>query len=355
MTKRAADLLSVYVLPGPAMDPRPLLHQTAEAERIGLGAAWISELQGPFKDAGALCGYMGAITSRIGVGTSITHFATRHPIVLSSWAATMQVMTGNRFLFGFGRSTPQRWKAWGLPVPTIESMADYATILRRLWNGETFEHHGPAGDYPRLYWDAAPGEYASFTPPPLMLAAIGPKTLALAGSHFDAVLLHPFLTPEAVGKSAAAVRRSAEQAGRDPASVEIYHQIVIAPDLSPDAVDEAVYKRAAAYFAFPGFGEPILEVNGWDVSRLTAFRAAADEAVKENVAAGSPLKGRDVFVKPSRLLPPEIVAEGASIGTAKDCALRLHDYLDAGADKIVLHGVTADDLESTVNEFTALG
>jgi 5,10-methylenetetrahydromethanopterin reductase len=355
MTRRRADLLGVYILPGPAMNPRPALLQTTEAERIGLGSAWLSELQGPFKDAGALCGYMGAITSRIGVGTSITHFGTRHPIVLSSWGATMQVMTGGRFLFGFGRSTPQRWKAWGIPVPTIESMGDSATILRRLWKGETFEYHGPAGHYPRLAWDASGGDFSAFVPPPLMIAAIGPRTLELAGSHFDAVLLHPFLTPDAVGRSAALVRTSAERAGRDPATVKVYHQIVIAPDLGPDAVDEAVYKRAAAYFAHPGFGEPIIAVNGWDVERLTEFRAAAAVAVEENVAAGSPLKGRDVFVKPSRLLPPEIVGEGASIGTARQCAVRLHDYFDAGADQIVLHGVTADQLESTVNEFTAHG
>ncbi|MCU1359311.1 MAG: putative Coenzyme F420-dependent N(10)-methylenetetrahydromethanopterin reductase [Ilumatobacteraceae bacterium] len=355
MTRRSADLLGVYILPGPAMNPLPALLQTTEAERIGLGSAWMSELQGPFKDAGALCGYMGATTSRIGVGTSITHFGTRHPIVLSSWAATMQVMTGGRFLFGFGRSTPQRWKAWGLPVPTIESMGDYATILRRLWSGETFEYHGAAGDYPRLSWDANGGDFDHFTPPPLMIAAIGPKTLALAGSHFDAVLLHPFLTPEAVTRSAALVRQSAEQAGKDPASVKVYHQIVIAPDLSPEATDEAVYKRAAAYFAHPGFGEPILAANGFDVARLTEYRAAADLAVKENIAAGSPLKGRDVYLEPSRLLPPEIIGQGASIGTAQECAVRLHDYFDAGADEIVLHGVTADQLESTVNAFTAHG
>src|SRR5688572_18420950 len=116
MPRRTANLLGAYVLPGPEMNPLPGLKQTTEAERIGLGSVWLSELQGPVKDAGAILGYMGAMTSTIGVGTSITHFGTRHPMVLASWGLTMQVMTGGRFLFGFGRSTPSRWKSWGIPV-----------------------------------------------------------------------------------------------------------------------------------------------------------------------------------------------------------------------------------------------
>jgi 5,10-methylenetetrahydromethanopterin reductase len=349
VTARSAECLGGYVLPGPAMDPSPTVHQTTEADRIGLGHAWMSELQGPFKDAGALCGYMAASTQRVKVGTSITHFGTRHPMVLASWGATMQRMSRGRFLFGFGRSTPSRWRDWGIPIPTIESMCDYATILRRLWRGETFSYEGPAGSYPELSFDYFP----EFTPPPLMIAAIGPKTLALAGSHFDAALLHPFLTPEAVTRSIEIVRRSAEQAGRDPRSVQVFHQLVIAPDLDQAGVDEAVYKRAAAYFAHPGFGEPIIAANGWEVSRFDEYRAAAAEAVEENIAKGSPLKGREVFLEPSRLLPPELIDEGAAVGTAVQCADRLGDYMDAGADGIVIHGVTAERLESTVKEFIA--
>lgn len=349
MLVRSAESLGVYVLPGPAMDPVATIHQTAEAERIGLGHVWMSELQGPFKDAGALCGYMGANTERICVGTSITHFGTRHPMVLASWGATMQRMTGGRFLFGFGRSTPGRWKDWGIPVPTLESMRDYSTILRRLWRGESFSYDGPAGQYPNLDF----GQFPAFTPPPLMIAAIGPKTLALAGSHFDAALLHPFLTVDAVAQAIGLVRRSAEAAGRDPETVKVYHQLVVAPDLDEAGVDEAVYKRAAAYFAHPGFGEPILAANGWDVSRVAEFRDAAAKAIAANIANGSPLKGREVYLEPSRLLPREVIEEGAAVGTAEQCAARLGDYMDSGADGIVVHGVTAERMEATVAAFVA--
>jgi 5,10-methylenetetrahydromethanopterin reductase len=341
--------LGAYVLPGPAMDPLQVLPQTRAAEELGLGTVWLSELQGPYKDAGALCGYMGQVTSRIGFGTSITHFGTRHPMVLASWGATMQVMSGNRFLFGFGRSSPDRWRKWGVPEQTLQSMSDGADILRRLWNHEPVSYVGPAGDYPDLDWEW----YPDFTPPPLMLAAIGPKTLELAGAKFDAVFLHPFLTPEGVERSASTVRKAAEQAGRDPSSVIVYHELVVAPDMEPAQVDMAVRARAAAYLTGVGYGELIVGANGWDPAPLGPFRDAVRDAAKANQEAGSPLKGREVLVEPSRLLPDYYFSEGAAVGSAAECAARLNDFFDAGADDIIIHGVTPDHLEPTVAAFVA--
>ncbi|HMG41451.1 MAG TPA: TIGR03857 family LLM class F420-dependent oxidoreductase [Acidimicrobiales bacterium] len=347
MSPRTPALLGAYVLPGPAMDPTVCVAQTTEAERLGLGSVWLSELQGPLKDAGALCGYMGHATSTIGFGTSITHFGTRHPMALASWGATMQVLTGGRFLFGFGRSTARRWRQWGVPEPTLRSMADSADILRRLWNHEPVSYSGPAGDFPELDW----GHFPDVTPPPLLLAAIGPKTLELGGSHFDGVFLHPFLSPEGVERSVALVRAGAERAGKDPVSVTVYHELVVAPDMSDAEVDAAVRARAAAYFSGAGYGELILRANGWDAEPLGPFREAVRQATADNEAAGSPLKGREVLVEPSRLLPDRFFAEGAAVGSAKDCARRIHDFLDAGADQLIVHGVTPDALGPTVAAF----
>src|SRR5271156_4016367 len=136
MPARDAKLLGAYILPGSAMDPLAGLQQTAEAERLGLGEVWLSELQGPFKDAGAVLGYLGHATSQVGLGTSVTHFVTRHPMILASWGATMQVLTGGRFRLGFGRSLSFFMRNLGLSMPNIGSMEDYAGILRRLWTDE---------------------------------------------------------------------------------------------------------------------------------------------------------------------------------------------------------------------------
>ncbi|MFD2138555.1 hypothetical protein ACFSLT_30770 [Novosphingobium resinovorum] len=69
------------------------------------------------------------------------------------------------------------------------------------------------------------------------------------------------------------VRDAAEKAGRDPMSVRIYHNIIVAPDL-PKAEEEAVVGgRAITYFELPGFGDLIVDINGWDKTVLDAIRA----------------------------------------------------------------------------------
>src|SRR3546814_9186774 len=69
------------------------------------------------------------------------------------------------------------------------------------------------------------------SPPPVILGAVGPKTLALAGAHFDGVVLHPFLTTEGVARSVRIVRDAARDAGRDPEAVAIYATVVTAPEI----------------------------------------------------------------------------------------------------------------------------
>jgi alkanesulfonate monooxygenase SsuD/methylene tetrahydromethanopterin reductase-like flavin-dependent oxidoreductase (luciferase family) len=223
-------------------------------------------------------------------------------------------------------------------------MAEDASVLRDLWAHQpvTVEDRFPRLDF---------GEFPDVKPPRLYLAAIGPKTLALAGRVFDGVLLHPYLTTDAVARSRGIVRQAAAEVGRDPDSLTIFHQHVVAPGLSPEETDRAVFARAAAYFSVPGFGEPILEANGWDLAPLGPFRAAVHEAGRENASAGSPLKGRDVLIKPSRLIPKKWIRESAAVGTAAEVADNLASYFDAGADQIILHGATTDKLAATVRAF----
>jgi len=293
---------------------------------------------------------MATATSRIGVGTSVTHFGTRHPIALAAWGATMQKLSGGRFLFGFGRSGNQRWKNWGIPVPTLESMGDYASILRRLWAGEKFSYDGPAGSYPKLGFDLAfdvdRGQFPPLDdPPPLLLAAVGPRTLELAGRSFDGVLLHPFLTVDAVARSVSIAKGAAERAGRDPEALRVYHQIVVAPDLPEKAVDEVVYLRAAAYLSMPAYAkETFLASNGWDDKHFEPFWTAADQAIAENSRLGGPLVNRAVLASTIDLLPRSLLASGAAIGSAETCAKRLLEYFGAGADEIVVHGSTAQQV-----------
>jgi probable F420-dependent oxidoreductase len=341
------ERLGAYALPGRVKDPRPAIGQATTAEHLGLGTIWLSERWGT-KDLGVLAGAIGQATTDIRFAAGITHFQVRHPAILASMAMTAQALSNGRVVLGFGRSVGPMWKFVGLHEATNQVLIDSADMLRRLCRGEKVSYDGPAGRFPALRL----GDVPDVAPPPLVMAAIGPKSLALAGTYFDGVILHPFLTPEAVGRQAAAVRRAAEEAGRDPGSVRVYATVVTAADLPEREETEIVGSRAVTYFQIPGFGDVLAKANDWDVSALEKLRTHPLLARVKGSADN--LFTRDQLREVSMALPQEWLASAAATGTAAHAAARWHEYLDAGADELVLHGSPPELLGPTITHFAEL-
>jgi 5,10-methylenetetrahydromethanopterin reductase len=345
---RAPSRLGSYVLPGGVSDPRPVVEQARVAESLGLGAVWIGERYDT-KDLPSLAGALTQTTTTVRIGAAVTHTQLRHPMVLASMGQTLQALSGGRFLFGIGRSAPWRWRDYGEPMPTLASLGDVAHILRRLWAGETIDYEGPAGRFPRLHLPQRP----DIPPPPLLLAAVGPKTLSLVGQCFDGIILHPFLTPDAVARSVRRVRAAAVSAGRDVARIRCYATVVVAPDLSAHDGELAVNARGAGYFHVPGLGDALVAANGWDAADLARYRHHPTLLALGDRQADKSLS-REELVEVSRSLPDHWLSSSSATGTAAQCATRLSEYLDAGADELILHGTRTESLGSLVQAFAAL-
>jgi probable F420-dependent oxidoreductase len=346
MARSTLDL-GAYALPGRVADPRPGLEQAVTGEALGLGSIWVAE-RWEKKEVASILGALSQRTQRVKLVAGMTHFGTRHPIVLAGMASTLQALSGDRFILGFGRSVAFIWKNLGIPVPVIAAMADYAKILRSLWAGETVNYDGPAGRYPNMRMPELPA-----VPPPMILAAIGPKTLALAGQHFDGVVLHPFLTTEGVARSVAVVREAAEEAGRDPAAVKIYAEVVVAPDASEAEILSAVKIRAVTYFTVRDLGGQLVAMNGWDPAPME--RLLADPRfLNIEGQKGTHEELRTRMKEAIAVLPPQWLDEGAAAGSARAVAQRLAEFRNAGADEIVLHGTTTDRLGPLVQAYGQL-
>lgn len=330
-----ADRIFSYILPGKAADTRVGLDQAREAERLGLGGIFLSE-RWESKELGSVMGALSQATSRIRLVAGLTHFGTRHPLVQAGMGQTLQMLSGGRFVLGFGRAVPSQFRKLGIPVLNNQAMADHVAILRKLWAGETVRYAGPAGDYPEM--QLARG---CESPPPLILGAIGPKTLALGGAHFDGVVLHPFLTVDGVARSIATVRDAARDAGRDPKAVTIYATVVTAPDtLSEEQRADVLEARAVSYFMHREVGRPLVAANGW--SEVPLARLAETGLAQLAYGSADIAQTRRLMAEAVSLLPPEWLVEGAAFGSVTRCIERFDQYLDAGADQILIHGTTPD-------------
>lgn len=327
--------LACYGLAGHSASPADLLTETARAEELGLGSILLSE-RFALKDAGVMAGAAVAASSRIGIGTAATNHHTRHPLVTATMATTLHRMSGGRYAFGLGRGIPLLFDIMGLPHVTSAQLADAIGIYRTLWRGGAVAgHDGPAGTYPYLVQDASFDEDI-----PILLMAMGDNSLRLAGRLADGVVLHTFMSDASVERSVRLVRQSAEKAGRDPASVRIWSVMATIDDSFDEAARlRKLAGRLATYLT--GYGDVLVRVNGWDAAGLETFRS--DERLSAHAGALDATDDLDILRHARDVLPDEWL-DCAAVGSASHCADRIEAQLALGADSVVLHGATPDEL-----------
>lgn len=334
--------LGFYTLAGHSATPRDLVTEVADAERLGLGAAFVSERFNT-KDAATLCGAVAATSERLGIATAATNHNTRHPVVTATFAMTMHAMTGGRFSLGLGRGFDMLFGIMGLPPITMAQMADAIDLYRRLWHGELIMgHEGPAGSYPMLCLD--PSFDADI---PVTVTAIGERTLEWAGGVADAVVLHTFFTDDTLARSCAAVRRGAERAGRDPDAVRVWSVLATVGDhLDEELRLKKLVGRLATYLQ--GYGDLMVSVNEWDPEVLARFRS--DEFVA-GFGAAFDAKGTTSDLQRVAELLPEEWLDAAATGSPEQCAQRVAGQFDLGADGVILHGATPAELAPVLEAY----
>ena len=221
------------------------------------------------KEAAALSGAAAARTSELAVAVGVTNPNTRHPMMTAALGATMSALTGGRFALGLGRGFEMRSDMWGVPRVTRAMLEDTAGLLRRLWAGEKiFGHDGPAGRFAYLSLDTRSSRRRRWC-----WRRSGPRTQELAGRAFDAVLLHSHWTDRGGGgvRRARAARRRARRPR--PGAVQVWSCLVTACDLPEPVELRHVVRRMTTYMQIPGYGELIVDANGWDRAVLDRLRA----------------------------------------------------------------------------------
>src|SRR5215510_10378556 len=186
----------------PGTSPLELIALAQEAERLGYDSAWAAEAWGT--DAVTVLSWLAATTTRLRIGSAIMQMPGRSPANTAMTAATLDLMSGGRFLLGLGTSGPQvveGWhgQPWGKPLGKTR---EYVEIVRAALRRDVVEHEG---EHYRIPWDG-PGATGLGKPLKLMLrplradipiylAALGPKNVALAAEIADG-WLPIFVAPE---------------------------------------------------------------------------------------------------------------------------------------------------------------
>ena len=244
---------------------------------------------------------------------------------------------------GIGRGIGPMFDAYGIPRITTAQMEDFAEVMRRLWHGDTIiGNDSPIGSYPVLRLDPTFDEDI-----PLGLVAFGPNSLELGGRVFDHVILHTFFTDETLQRCVRTVKDAAERAGRDPDAVIVWSCFATIGDHLPEPVRlKKTVGRLATYLQ--AYGDLMVETNRWDPAVLAGFRA--DETVAGFRSAIDVDATTEQLEHIATLIPDEWLAPSAT-GSAEQCARAVRGQLDLGAEAVIMHGASPDELSPVVEAY----
>lgn len=169
-------------------------------------------------DGMAVAAAAAVLTSNVPLATSVVDTVRRHPALLAQTALTIDHLSQGRFILGLGSGEKENISPYGFDFSRPVSRFEEALhVIRLLWETE-----GPVdydGRFYRLQHARLDAEPYDGRFPEIWIGASGPRSLAIAGRYADGWWPAGAWTPQDYAEKLAAVRESADRAGRDPMAI----------------------------------------------------------------------------------------------------------------------------------------
>jgi F420-dependent oxidoreductase-like protein len=241
------------------------------AEEAGLDTAWVPQIPTDF-DALLAVALMGAVTSRIELGTAVVPLQAQHPIALARQALSAHAVTGGRLALGVGPS--HHWivrDMLGLPYERPAAFTrDYLDVLAPALDGP-----GPVeveNDTFRVYNPLGIGPVARL---PLLVAALGPVMLSIAGERADGTVLWMADERAIADHVVPRITKAAENAGRPAPRVVAGVPVCLCRPSEVDAARERANRILGEAEISPNYQRLLDQGDAADIGDLCA---AGDEA-----------------------------------------------------------------------------
>ena len=248
-----------YASVGPFAFPDAASQLAKAAEDAGIESLWTGEhvavpagyqSEYPYSESGRMAGdgavpmaepmvwhaYIAAKTSRIRLVTGVLVLAQREPVLVAKQAATLAVLSDERFALGIGGGwLREEFEALGADFGTrIRRMEEYVAAMRALWAE------------PKATFD---GEFVSFKDLQLSPRPASGRVPVIVGGHTEAAARRAgrigdgFFpakgSREELTRLFEVARKAAEAAGRDPEAIEfsVHDPSIIDPRVSAEAIE----------------------------------------------------------------------------------------------------------------------
>jgi F420-dependent oxidoreductase-like protein len=334
-------------------DPQKLASHARDLESAGIDMVWGGEIYG--YDLVSTLAYLAGQTTTLELMTGILPIYSRTPALIAQTAATLDALSGGRFILGLGSSGAQVIEGWhGVPFEKpLGRTRDTIEICRKVWSGDKVSHDGTAYSLPLPEGQGTGlGKALKFVgrPPerdiPIVIASIGPKNVEMTAelaNGWQPIHFVPDRFEQVWGESLAA---GAAKRSDDLPPLEIIAGGVVALGDGPHV--EAAREAARAHIAFyvGGMGaknknyyNDLFKRYGWEEEAeqvqdlfLSGKRAEATAAIPDEYLDLSMLCGDEGQVRERIAVYKEVGVTRLNIDPAGENPLETIEKIKAWAE-----------------------
>ncbi|MCY3862191.1 MAG: TIGR03842 family LLM class F420-dependent oxidoreductase [bacterium] len=302
-----------------------------QAETLGFNYGWTFDSHVLWQEPYVIYSQMLSATNRMIVGPMVTNPGTRDWTVTASMFATLNEMFGNRTVCGIGRGD-SAMRVIGRQPCSLATLSEAMGVIKDLAEGRETIYNGTQQHFP----------WAGESELKMLMAAYGPKALHLCGSETDGFILQ-LADPAIAEWTISAVRRAAEEAGRDPDSLYI---CVAAPAYVGDNIE---HQREQCRWFGGMVGNHVADLVG----RYGDQGAGVPQALTDYIAgregydySGHGKAGHDH----TDFVPDEIIDRFCLLGDEDDHLARLRELESLGVDQFAIY-LMHDQKDETLNAY----
>ena len=321
----------------PDMSVGDMARHVSAAERRGYDMGFFSETLNLLRDGITTLSAFVLSTKRMRVGaTQIVRL--RSPVTMAQTIATLDELSEGRTVFALGACTSSHAKRHGLePQDPATSLREYFQVIRMLLAGGPVSFEGESVRLEEVGLSFQPKRSRV----KLWVASTSRTGLQIAGAIGDGVLLNAITSPEYSRNAVSIVRKSAEEAGRNPNEIEVAQLIVSAVSKShEESMDSVRYEVANKFTPWQA------PFNVWPKIRV------GEPAIKqEDLPRFSEAYREGGYEKLMSVMPESYLVGMTASGTREEALGRLEQYRRAGVSLPIVRPATTGMLEPVLETF----
>lgn len=280
-----------------------------------------------YRDVFVSMSAMASATSRATIGTGVTDAFIRHPLLTATAAATLDELSGGRFILGLGAGI-SGFDALGIQrIAPATAVREMIGLCRRFWAGEKIEYEGKL-----LQVRGAHLEFPARRIP-IYVAGRGERILAVGGQHADGLIIGHFTSAQGIGHSMRHIEvgLAKRRPELDKPALALWAYTSVAED-----------GEAARAAVKPAIGRTIRSTP----ETLDIFGMQAPDLLQALESFGYS-RSPEYDAAMCRTVPGELTGHLSISGTPGECAARIDAIRACGIDQIIVLPYPAAGMSTT--------